>query len=276
MFKKLLTVIIMLLFTFQLAHSQSNVSGTVTSSEDNTPLPGITVLLQGTNNGVSTNLEGEYEIDLNSDQFQNGTLVFSGVGFVRQEIQINGRSEINVVLDTDTALLDEVVVVGFGSQIKEKVTGNISSVSASDIEGVPVNSLEQAIQGKAAGVFIQTNNGKLGQGIQVRVRGSASVSASNQPLYVIDGIPVTTSNLSRNAAATNPLADINPNDIESIDILKDASAAAIYGSRGSNGVVLITTKQGQSGATQFDANYSVSTSEPSGKKDWLNADQYLA
>lgn len=265
----------MLLFTFQLAYSQSSVSGTVTSSEDNTPLPGITVLLQGTNNGVSTNLEGEYEIDLNSDQFQNGTLVFSGVGFVPQEIPINGRSEIDVVLTTDTALLDEVVVVGYGSQIKEKVTGNISSLSATDIEGVPINSLEQAVQGKAAGVFIQTNNGKLGQGIQVRVRGSASVSASNQPLYVIDGIPVTTADLSINAAATNPLADINPNDIESIDILKDASAAAIYGSRGSNGVVLITTKSGQAGATQFDANYALSTSQPSGKKDWLNGEQYL-
>ncbi|WP_350213915.1 TonB-dependent receptor [Gracilimonas sp.] len=269
------SILVLLLFaTTGYIHAQT-VSGIVTSAEDGQTLPGITVLLQGTNTGVATNLEGEYEINLNSDQFENGTLVFSGVGFIQQAVPINGRSEINIELATDTQLLDEVVVVGFGSQIKEKVTGNISSVSASDIEGVPVNSLEQAVQGKAAGVFIQTNNGKLGQGIQVRVRGSASVSASNQPLYVIDGIPVTTANLSINAAATNPLADINPNDIESIDILKDASAAAIYGSRGSNGVVLITTKSGQSGATQFDANYSISTSQPSGKKDWLNADQYL-
>lgn len=251
------------------------VSGVVTSAEDGATLPGITVLVQGTNKGTATNIDGEYEIDLTEDEYENGVLVFSAVGFIQQQISINGRSTIIANLQTDTQLLDEVVIVGFGSQIKERVTGNISSMSASDIEGVPVNSLEQAIQGKAAGVFIQTNNGKLGQGIQVRVRGAASVTASNQPLYVIDGIPVTTENLSINAAETNPMADINPNDIESIDILKDASAAAIYGSRGSNGVILITTKSGQAGDTQFNVNYSVGTSEPAGKKEWLNGDEYI-
>ncbi len=270
------SILLVLLFFASTGYTQAQtVSGLVTSAENGEPLAGITVILEGTTTGVATDIEGEYNIDLNSDQFQNGVLMFSGVGFIQQSVIINGRSEINVQLETDINLLDEVVVIGFGSQIKEKVTGNISSISASEIEGVPINSLEQAIQGKAAGVFIQTNNGKLGQGIQVRVRGSASVSASNQPLYVIDGTSVTTANLSNTSAATNPLADINPNDIESIDILKDASAAAIYGSRGSNGVVLITTKSGRAGVTQFDANYAVSTSEPAGNKEWLNGDQYL-
>lgn len=251
------------------------IRGVVVDSETQEPIPNVTVLLQGTAKGAATNIDGEYELTLTQSEFDGGVLVFSSVGYVSQEVSINGRNNIDVTLDVDVALLDDVVVVGYGSQIKEKVTGNISTVSASDFEAVPVNSFEQAVQGRASGVFIQTNNGKLGQGIQVRVRGSSSINGSNQPLYVVDGIPVTTDNFSRNAAETNPLADINPNDIESIDILKDASAAAIYGSRGSNGVVLITTKSGREGNTQIDVNYAVSTSEPTGKKEWLNADEYL-
>lgn len=250
------------------------VSGVVVSAEDNEPLPSITVLVQGTNKGTATNLDGEYELELTSDEFENGTLVFSGVGFVRQEVAVNGRRTIDIELATDTELLDEVVVVGYGSQIKEKVTGNISSVSSEDFESVTLNSFEEAIQGRASGVFVQADNGKLGGGITVRVRGTASVNASSQPLYVVDGIPVNTTNLSSNGSATNPLADLNPNDIESIDILKDASASAIYGSRASNGVVLITTKSGRAGESQLNVDYSVSTRTPSNQKEFLNGDQY--
>ena len=175
----------------------------------------------------------------------------------------------------DVTELSEVVVVGYGTQIKQDLTGNVAKVDGADIQHIPVNSFEQAIQGRAAGVYIQSNNGKLGQGIQVRVRGSSSVSASNQPLYVVDGVPVTTEDLSINTAQTNPLSDINPNDIESIEVLKDASAAAIYGSRAANGVVLITTKKGKSGKTQFNVDLLWGTSEPSNKVDWLNRDQYF-
>lgn len=268
---------IAMLFAFDApTFAQTTVSGLVTDAETGEPITGATVVLQSNNaKGSASDIDGRYSFSLTQNESDTGTLVVSYVGYRTREILISGRTTIDVVLTPDTELLDELVVVGFGSVIKEKLTGNIASVSSKDLENVPINSLEQAVQGRAAGVFVQTNNGKLGQGIQVRVRGSASVNASNQPLYVVDGIPVTTANFSRNGAATNPLADINPNDIESIDILKDASAAAIYGSRGSNGVVLITTKSGRSGATQIDLNYAVGTSEPTGKVDWLNGPEYL-
>ena len=251
------------------------VSGVVVDADTQEPIPSVTVLLQGTVKGVATDVDGRYELTLTQSELNNGILLFSSVGYIAEEVAINGNTTINVELSLDVALLDDVVVVGYGSQIKEKVTGNISTIKASDFETVPVNSFEQAVQGRASGVFIQTNNGKLGQGIQVRVRGSSSINGSNQPLYIVDGIPVTTDDFSRNAAETNPLADLNPADIESIDILKDASAAAIYGSRGSNGVVLITTKSGSAGDTQIDVNYAIATSEPTGKKDWLNGAEYL-
>jgi TonB-linked SusC/RagA family outer membrane protein len=257
------------------AAQDRTVSGIVTDSETQEPLPGVTVLLEGTTNGVATNLDGEYELEVSSSEFSNGVLLVSSVGFVTQRIQINSRTDIDVVLVPDIAYLDDVVVVGYGSQIKEKVTGNISSVKASDFETVPVNSFEQAVQGRAAGVFINADNGKLGGGITVRVRGTSSITASAQPLYVIDGIPVTTINLSNNGSETNPLADINPDDIESIDILKDASASAIYGARGANGVVLITTKSGAAGATKIDVSYKVSTREPTNTKEWLNGEEYI-
>ena len=171
--------------------------------------------------------------------------------------------------------LSEVIVTGFGSQIKRDVTGNIAKVRTSEIQDMPVATFDQAIQGKAAGVQVNAGSGKLGQGIQIRVRGQSSVSASNQPLYVIDGIPVTTDNLALSGGATNPLSDINPQDIESIEILKDASAAAIYGSRAANGVVLITTKRGKAGRTNvtFGAQYGAST--PSRKLEFLNTQQYV-
>lgn len=251
------------------------VSGVIIDADTQEPIPSVTVLLQGTVKGVASDVDGRYELTLTQEELNNGILLFSSVGYIAKEVAINGNTTINVELSLDVALLDDVVVVGYGSQIKEKVTGNISTIKASDFETVPVNSFEQAVQGRASGVFIQTNNGKLGQGIQVRVRGSSSINGSNQPLYVVDGIPVTTDDFSRNAAETNPLADLNPADIESIDILKDASAAAIYGSRGSNGVVLITTKSGGAGDTQINVNYAVATSEPTNKRDWLNGPEYL-
>lgn len=267
-------------FTGYVAAQNKVVRGVVTSKQTGESLPGVTVLLKGTQKGVASDMDGKYELKLTQNEFVNGSLLFSYIGYITQEVEIQGDPQatlkvIDMELATDIQMLNDVVVIGYGAQTKATVTGNISRVSAKDLQDVSVNSLEQAIQGKAAGVYIQANNGKLGQGILVRVRGSASLTASNQPLYIIDGIPVTTANLSRTAAATNPLADINPNDIESIEILKDAAAASIYGARGSNGVVLITTKTGNSGKTKFNFNYAISTSKPSGKMDWLNADEYL-
>ena len=192
-----------------------------------------------------------------------------------KEVPVNGRSTIDVDLGYDISQLSEVVVVGYGSQIKEDLTGNIANVSGEDIQNVAVPSFEQAIQGRTAGVQITSQNGKVGGGINIRVRGSSSITASNEPLYVIDGVPMTSENQSVTAAATNPLSDLNFNDIESIDILKDASASAIYGSRGSNGVVLITTKSGKAGKTRLNFDSQFGFSEPTNKRDFVNAGQYV-
>ncbi|MBD3617776.1 MAG: TonB-dependent receptor [Gracilimonas sp.] len=275
--KKLLQLsscFMLLLFVSVGTLQAQTVSGVVVSAEDNEPLPSITVLVKGTNKGTATNLDGEYELELTSEEFETGTLVFSGVGFVRQEVAVNGRRTIDIELATDTQLLDEVVVVGFGSIVREDMTGNIASVKSKELAEVPVNSFESALQGKTSGVFIQKSNGKLGQGINIRVRGTSSVSASSQPLYVIDGIPVISESQSQ-TADTNPLADLNIDDIESVDILKDASAAAIYGSRGANGVILITTKSGQAGDTQINVSYERGYSTETNRVEFLNTDEYI-
>ncbi|HKL19598.1 MAG TPA: TonB-dependent receptor [Halalkalibaculum sp.] len=268
----LLVVFSMFLFAGIDARAQDRtITGTVTSAEDMSPLPGVTIRVKNTNQGTTTNSEGEYSITVSQEA---STLVFSFVGFKTKEVQIEGRSTIDVTLDTDVQQLSDVVVVGFGSTTKKDLTGNVASVSGDELDEVTVGSVEQAIQGRAAGVFVNSNNGKLGQAIQLRIRGTSSLTASAQPLYVIDGIPVTTESFSQVDNETNPMADFNYSDVESIEILKDASAAAIYGSRASNGVILITTKQGSAGPTQFDLNYTVGTSEPSGRRGFLDAAQY--
>ncbi|MBC5775136.1 TonB-dependent receptor [Pontibacter sp. KCTC 32443] len=248
------------------------VSGRVTSATDGTALPGVTVLEKGSTNGVTTNSSGEYQLTVSP----NAVLQFRFVGLTTQEIPVNGRSSINVQMSSDEQQLKEVVVVGYGTQLKQELTGNVAQISGEQIANVPAPSLESALQGRAAGVYINQGSGKLGSGINIRVRGAASVSASNQPLYVVDGIPVTSTDLgSTNAEPLNPIADINPNDIESIEILKDASAAAIYGSRASNGVVIITTKRGKAGKTNVNFNYYTGWSKPTKIREFLNAEQYI-
>ncbi len=250
----------------------TTITGTVTSSEDGQPLPGASVVLEGTQSGAATDVDGAYELTVPEAE---GTLIFSYVGFQTQEVPIDGRTTIDVELSPDLQALDELVVVGYGTQRERELTGSIAQVSAEEIENVPVNSFEEALQGRVAGVTITRGSGKLGQGIQVRVRGSASVTADSEPLYVIDGLPVTTANLSNTGAALNPLAQINPDDIASIQVLKDASAAAIYGARASNGVVIITTKSGMAGATEFSVGVQRSWSGPTNKVDFLDAEEYV-
>jgi TonB-dependent SusC/RagA subfamily outer membrane receptor len=172
--------------------------------------------------------------------------------------------------------VDEVVVVGYGSAIKRTVSGAITKVDTKGLSDMPTASFESAIQGKTAGVFIEQASGKLGETVKMRIRGSSSVSADNQPLYVVDGVPITTQSVSNEYnQPVSPLADLPMADVESIQVLKDASAAAIYGSRASNGVVIITTKKGKKGATKFNIDYTTGISEPSHLMKWLNADQYL-
>jgi TonB-linked SusC/RagA family outer membrane protein len=255
------------------ANAQSRtVSGRVTSQDDGTPIPGVNVVVKGSSVGTTTDVEGNYNIAVSGNDV---TLVFSFIGFVNVEAPVGTRTTIDIQLSSDVTQLSEVVVVGYGTQLKQDLTGNIAKVGGEAIQYVPVTTLEQAIQGRAAGVLVTSQNGKLGQGMNIRIRGSSSISASNEPLYVVDGMIISTDNLSSNLAATNPIADINFNDIQSIEILKDASASAIYGSRAANGVVLITTKRGKAGRTNFTANFQYGSSKPTRQREFLNSAQYV-
>ncbi|MEO9512516.1 MAG: SusC/RagA family TonB-linked outer membrane protein [Flavobacteriaceae bacterium] len=238
------------------------VSGTV--SDATGPLPGASVVVKGTTNGTQTDFDGNYTLN---DVGADAVLTFSYIGFSSQEIAVNGQTTLDVVLQEDASELDEVVVVGYGTQSKRTAVGAVESVKAEEFnKGVIVNP-QQLIQGKTAGVQISATNGEPGAAVNVRIRGTASVRSNNNPLYVIDGIPLSGANTSPSnnvsgdigtTAALDPLSFLNPFDIASIDILKDASAAAIYGSRGANGVVLITTKRGsREGVLEFSSTVSL-------------------
>lgn len=245
------------------------ISGRVIGS-DGTAVPGATVLERGTSNGVSTNADGNYSLNVQP----GATLLISSVGYATQTIAVGSSSTINATLQVSATELTEAVVVGYGTQSKQDLTGSVTQLTARDVENTPVVSFEQAIQGRTPGVQINQTSGKLGAGVQIRVRGSSSISASNQPLYVIDGIPVTSQDVGSDTEPLNPLADLNPNDIESITILKDAASSAIYGSRASNGVILVNTKKGRQGKTKVNVGAYFGTSEPTRTRKFLNAAQY--
>jgi len=248
------------------------ITGTVTGASDGLTLPGVSIVVKGTTAGTTTNIDGKYELNAPTNANE---LVFSFIGMKTLEVPINGRAVIDVVMELETQTVEEVVVVGYGTKLKRDLTGSISKVQAKEIENLPVPTFETAIQGRTAGVFIENSSGKLGEGMRIRVRGTSSISADNQPIYVVDGMVVTSQSQGASSnSPTNPMADINPNDIESINILKDASAAAIYGSRAANGVVLITTKHGKSGKTVINVGYQTGFSTPTHKVDMMNADQY--
>lgn len=212
--------------------AQDNISVTGTVSDNQGPLPGVSVVVKGSNIGTSTDFDGNYILSVPS----NGILQFSFVGFTTQDIVVNGQTSINVSLQEDLEQLGEVVVIGYGTQRKESVTGSVVSLKGDDLNQVQSGNFAQALQGRSAGVNISTNSTRPGASPQIRIRGVRSLSANNDPLIVLNGIPFS-----------GGLSDINSNDIESLDILKDASATAIYGSRGANGVILITTKSGTKG-----------------------------
>jgi len=255
-----------------------SVTGQVQSAEEGTALPGVNVIVKGTTTGTVTDNEGRYTVNVTD----GGVLVFSFIGYLSQEVPVNQRTVIDVRMDLDVRQLGEVVVVGYGTQIKQDLTGNIAQIKGEDVQNLPVVNLTQTLQGRAAGVFVENESGKVGEGIKVRIRGTSSISASNEPLYVVDGIPINTSTLASSqngATVTNgsALASINFNDVESFEILKDASAAAIYGSRAANGVVLITTKRGRAGKTQFNANFQYGVNKPTNdNRGFLNASEYIS
>ncbi len=225
------------------ALQERTVSGQILTAEDSTPLPGVNVAVKGSTRGTTTDAEGNYKLAIPDN---NAVLVFSSVGFLSQEVTVGAQSSINIKLAVDQRTLNEVVVVGYGTQKKSQLTGAISSVGAKEIAELPITNARQALQGRAAGVDVVQSSSKPGAGPVVRIRGRRSINASNDPLYVVDGIPLA-----------GGIDDINPYDIASMEVLKDASATAIYGSRGSNGVVLITTKRGKPGKTvvSYDGYY---------------------
>lgn len=271
MMRKLLFCLLFSFSLITLAYGQGKVISGKVTSPDAQPIAGATITVKGTSIGTQTNAAGYFKLTVPDNK---NILVFRFLSFVTKEVAISG-STLNVSLEEDNTNLSEVVVVGYGTQTKKDLTGAVSSVKAKDLENLAVTSFEQALQGKAAGVNIAAQNGKLGQGIQVRVRGAASVTAGSDPLYIVDGIPITTADQSSTSASTSPLADLNTNDIESIEVLKDASASAIYGARASNGVVIITTKQGKVGKTTVNFSALDGVSSPSRHRKFLNAQQYV-
>ena len=259
-------------------YAQISVSGTV--SDATGPLPGVNVLVQGTSNGAQTDFDGNYTLN---DVDPNGTLVFSYVGFVTAEVPVNGQTTINQMMQEDTEALEEVVIIGYGTTTVKDATGAVTAVTSDDFNQGVIASPEQLIQGKTAGVQISQDSGEPGSGVAFRIRGSNSIRSNNNPLFVVDGVPLandTSQELSGStfgsSSARNPLNFLNPNDIDSISILKDASATAIYGSRGANGVVIITTKSGRSGrGGSFEVSSTFSVAEAANEYDLLTADEYL-
>jgi TonB-linked SusC/RagA family outer membrane protein len=236
------------------------VSGRVTSEEDAEGLPGVNVTIKGTTQGTVTDISGRFSIEVPDE---NTVLVFSSVGFVQREIIVGNQTVIDVTLPTDITALEEIVVIGYGQVKKSDLTGSVSSVKSEEIDAYPSSSVMESLVGRASGVQVVRSTGAPGPGISVRIRGSNSIEGDNDPLYVVDGYPVS-------GAPSN----LNNSDIERIEVLKDASATAIYGSRGANGVVLITTKNGQSGKTQVDFHLGYSVQSIIKRLDLMNASEY--
>ncbi len=259
------------LFIAMQSFAQNTITGKITDEQTGAPIAGATVIIKGEKTGVFSQTDGSFSIKTN---VSSNTLLVTSIGYADKEVPING-SVINITLTQASKSLSDVVVVGYGTSIRKDITGSVSQVNAKNITNTPATSFETAIQGRAAGVFVQQQNGKLGQAINVTIRGGSSVTAGNQPLYVVDGIPVTAADLSSNGSSTNSLSDINMNDIASIEILKDASSAAIYGSRASNGVVLITTKKGKAGTSKIEFNYFTGVQNPTGKREFLDSKEYV-
>ena len=255
---------IMVLMTAGLALAQNQtVTGTVYDADSGDPIPFASVQVKGTMVGAAASANGTYSVVVPSPQ--NAVLVFSFVGYKTVEVPVNGRMTVDCTLAPDATALEDVVVVAYGSAKREAVTGSVSSVKGETLASAPVTSVDKALSGKLAGVQITASSGQPGAASQIRIRGNSSINASNAPLWVVDGIPVVSGGTSEMTNTSNGIATINPNDIESITVLKDAAAAAVYGSRAANGVILVTTKSGKAGKAQFDARVKYGVS-------WLQSD----
>ncbi len=265
---KALPAILLALLCVRVAYAQQTVTGKVTEEGDEFGLAGVLVTVKGTDVSTITDVYGEYSLAVPDGAT---TIVFSGEGFATMEVEIGSTTSIDFQMQKGKKTKKEAkgtrfVPVGFGTQTESEITSSISQIDAQQLEGIPTIDLEQANQGRASGLQVQNNGGQLGEGTSVRIRGGSSLSASNEPLYVVDGVPLSSGGQS----------DINPHNIASIEILKDASAAAIYGSRAANGVVLITTKRGESGKTKIDVDYQFGVSQTPRKLDLYTPEDYNA
>lgn len=239
---------------------QKQITGTVTSATDQSPLPGVSVLVKGSSRGVTTDENGRFLIEATP----NEVLVFSYIGFISTEKTVGAVANINVSLQEDSQSLDEVVVVGYGTQRKVDITGSVAAVKAEELTQRPAQNVNQALSGRIAGVNAATNSGRPGGRTKVRIRGFSSINATNEPLYIVDGI-----------IFTEDISTINPSDIESVDVLKDASSTAIYGTRGANGVIMITTKRGKKGQSQINYDAFMAINTMARKQDVLNSREWM-
>lgn len=257
--KKLLSVLFLLSFTLASVYAQDiQVKGTVVSGTDDFPLPGVSVVVKGTTKGVITDIDGNFVISVPS----NAVLSFTYIGFKSQEVPVEGKTTLNVVLYEDTETLEEVVVVGYGVQKKSVVTASIAKVSADDLENKAPVRMDNALKGLAAGVDVTSSSGQPGASPRVRIRGIGTINNSD-PLYIVDGMPIS-----------GGLDFVNPNDIESIEVLKDAASGAIYGARAANGVILVTTKKGKLGKTSINYNFSYGWQSAWKRRDVTSATDY--
>lgn len=257
--KRFVFLFALLVFAFNGLQAQGlQITGNVTGADDGSALPGVSVIVKGTTVGTVTDFEGAYSIVVPEG---STTLVFSFVGMESQEVAIGSSTSIDVVLQTDAVKMDEVVVIGYGTSTREANTGSVSIIDQDVLQDVPEVSFDKMLAGKAAGVSVTATSGQPGAASQVRIRGTSSLNAGNEPLYIVDGVPITNGDNTYFTNTGNALASINPGDIESISILKDAAAASVYGSRAANGVVLITTKSGKEGKSRVKlrATYGVTS-----------------
>jgi len=260
--------------SFGLAYAQRTVSGTVTDSKTAEPVVGASVFQKGTTNGVSTNTDGKYEITVpNGD---GNALVIQLLGYQTQEVPLGAEAIADVKLISDDNALGEVVVIGYGVQDKRSLTGSITTVKGSDIANLATPSFDQQLSGRIAGVQVTVGNGVMGAAPRIRIRGQNSISGGGSPLIVIDNVPMITGDNTQGTTVGNALADINPSDIESYEVLKDGAATAIYGSRAANGVILITTKRGKKGKTKVSYDGWIASSQPANRFKLLDSEQFVA
>ena len=269
-----LILTVLIAFVTSVAYSQSiSITGTVTDASTGEPIPFASVLVKGTRTGVSTDINGKYTISA----APNAVLTFSSIGYTESDIPVSNRTVIDAVLSPSAIALEDVLVVAYGTVRREAKTGSVSTVKGEGIAEVPVTSVDKMLAGKMAGVQVTAASGQPGAASQIRVRGTSSINAGSEPLWVVDGIPVMNGDQSYFTNTGNAIASINPSDIESITVLKDAAAASVYGSRAANGVILVTTKSGKEGKARFNARAKYGISQLSNDNNFgiMNAEQLL-